>query len=192
MVQNKGMTFNENSSNIEFTDEYFIRKVIKLSEESAKVGNDPFAALLVFNNQIVHSSLDVSVKTSDPIAHAELNVIREYCTTNKLFALKGFTLYSSTEPCIMCSGAIRWSGISKVVFSVSQIKLKEASAGNHKPTCESLLNVGKVKIKVVGPLFEEEGFEVFKKYPLLKKRERHKLLFAFTQTRQNFKQKPNV
>jgi len=157
-------------------EKILIREVIKMAYQSAKEGNDPFAALLVKDNTIVASTIDYSVLKSDPTAHAELDLIRTYCSDNNLFSLEGYTLVSSTEPCIMCSGAIHWSRISKVLFSVSQEKLKKASKGNHKPNCSELINLGKNKVEVIGPILENEGFQVFLDFPLIPKEKRHNLL----------------
>ena len=160
------------------SDKKFIKIVYNLSRESAVNGNDPFAAILVFDNKICHQSYDISVKTSNPILHAELNVISEYCSNNKIFSLKGYTLYCNVEPCIMCSGAIHWSRISKVVFGISQKNLQKISGGNPKPKCSDLVNIGKVKIEIIGPLMEEEGLKIFREFPMIKKENRHKEIFC--------------
>jgi tRNA(Arg) A34 adenosine deaminase TadA len=154
-------------------DEYFIKVVYDLAKESAIKGNDPFSAILVYNDEICHKSLDVSVKSSNPTLHAELNVISEYCTKNKIFSLIGYTLYCNVEPCIMCSGAIHWSRISKVVYGISQKSLQKISGGKQKPNCEDLINIGHKKIEIIGTLLEEEGLRIFSEYPLIKKEERH-------------------
>ena len=153
--------------------EKFIREVIGLAYNSAKQGNDPFAALLVKDEKIVASSMDYSVKKSDPTAHAELDLIRKFCQDNNIFSLEEYTLYSSSEPCVMCSGAIHWARINKVVFSVSQQRLNGESHGRVKPSCNSLVNVGRRKIDVIGPILEDEGFQVFIDYPLIPKLLRH-------------------
>ena len=106
-------------------DEKFIKIVYDLARESAKNGNDPFSAILVHKNEICHTSFDISVKSSNPTLHAELNVISEYCSSNKIFSLDGYSLYCNVEPCIMCSGAIHWSRISKVVYGISQMNLQK-------------------------------------------------------------------
>ena len=159
------------------SDEYFIRIVNELARESAKNGGDPFSAILVFNNKIHHKSLDISVISSNPILHAELNVISEYCSKNKIFSLEGFTLYCNVEPCVMCSGAIHWSRISKVVFGISQKTLNKISGGRQKPGCEDIINIGRKRIEIIGPILEEEGLKIFCEFKLIKKEERHKELF---------------
>jgi tRNA(Arg) A34 adenosine deaminase TadA len=154
-------------------DEYFIKIVYELARESAKNNGDPFAAILVLDNEICHKSLDISVKSSNPTLHAELNVISEYCSQRKIISLDGYTLYCNVEPCIMCSGAIHWSRISKIVYGISQKSLQNISKGKQKPNCEELINIGSRKVEVIGPLLEEEGIKVFKEFPLMNKEERH-------------------
>ena len=159
-------------------DEHFIRYVYDLARESVKNGNDPFSAILVFNNKIQHESLDISVISSNPTLHAELNVISEYCTKNRIFSLDGYTLYCNVEPYVMCSGAIHWSRISKVVFGISQINLQKISGGKQKPRCEDIINIGHKKIEIIGPILEEEGIKIFNEFSLLKKEERHKEIYG--------------
>jgi len=158
-------------------DKYFIKRAIELSIKAAKKGADPFGAVLVFNNQIVAESSDTSVSQSDPTQHAELSLISKYCKKNKFFSLEGYTLYSSTEPCVMCSGAIHWAKISRVVFSVPQELLQKHSKGKIKPSCESMINTGSKKIDIIGSILVGEGLKVFEEYPLIPKLERHKKLF---------------
>jgi tRNA(Arg) A34 adenosine deaminase TadA/GNAT superfamily N-acetyltransferase len=160
--------------------EGLVRQVNQLANESAKQGNDPFAALLVKDGKVVASSMDLSVQKSDPTAHAELNLIRQFCQENNLITLEGYTLVSSTEPCVMCSGAIHWSRISKVIYSVSQQRLKTASNGKDKPTCDEIVNVGNKKIDVIGPILEDEGYKVFLDFPMIPKVISHHALLEKT------------
>ena len=156
--------------------ERFIREVNKLAYQSAQKGNDPFAALLVKEGTIVASTMDYSVEKSDPTAHAELYLIRNFCQENNVFSLEEYTLYSSSEPCVMCSGAIHWAKIKNVVFSVPQQRLNGVSHGKIKPSCDSIVNIEKSKVEVVGPILEDEGFQVFIDFPLIPKQERHNKL----------------
>lgn len=154
-------------------DYFFIRKVHELAWASASAGFDPFAAVLVKEGEIVAQSIDKCIEYSDPTAHAELTLISEYCRTQTKISLAGFTLYSNTEPCVMCSGAIHWSRISRLVFSVTQARLQGISGGKPKPTCVEMINIGRKHTEVIGPLLEEEGLKVFQAFPFLSKQERH-------------------
>ncbi|MGH4122475.1 MAG: nucleoside deaminase [Clostridium sp.] len=157
-----------------FTDEDFLRIAIELAQKSRKKGEDPFGAVLVCNGEIMHKAHDQSIINCDPTSHAELSVISEYCRLSNNFSLEGYTLYTSTEPCVMCAGAIKWARISKIVYSVSQCMLQKLSGGRPKPCCDNILNTGKKKIKVVGPLIPEEGVQVFQNYKFISKEERIK------------------
>lgn len=152
----------------------FLRMALDVARKSRALGEDPFGAILVYEGKVVHESIDKTIQLSDPTAHAETNLIREYCSENKRFALEGYTLYSSAEPCIMCAGAIRWARISRVVYSVSQERLQGMSGGTKKISCRDVCSVGKKKVEVVGPLLEEEGLEVFRDYEFVPKVQKHR------------------
>lgn len=160
--------------NTQQQDEHFIRKAFEIALQSAKNGFDPFGALLVKEGVIASSSIDKCIQYSDPTAHAELILISEYCRNNQLISLEGYTLYCNVEPCVMCSGAIHWSRISRVVFGVSQARLQSVSKGKQKPGCEALINIGNHKIEVIGPILEEEGMEILTRFPFSSKKKKHK------------------
>ena len=145
-------------------DEHFLRLAISLARRARESGEEPFGAILVYDGKVVHEAHSRRNELSDPTAHAELNLIREYCQSSGLLSLQGHTLYASTEPCPMCAGAIHWARISRVVFSVSQALLQRISGGRLKPPAEPIINCGRRKAEVVGPLLPEEGLAVFEGY----------------------------
>lgn len=157
-------------------DEKFIRVAIDLAREAKRNGADPFGALLVQDDVVVCKSCDRSVELSDPTSHAELSVIREYCRAHKVFSLKGYTLYCSTEPCAMCSGAIHWARVSRVVYSVTQEMLQGRTGGRRKLKCQGIINSGQRQTEVVGPVLPEEGIAVFEGYAFESKVSRHSRL----------------
>ena len=155
-------------------DETFLRRALALAQQARLQGADPFGAVLVCNGAILHEAMDASVAHPDPTWHAELSVISTYCRTHRRFALAGATLYSSTEPCAMCAGAIYWARLSRVVFSVSQAMLQRLSGGYPKLTCAAILNGGRQRVEIVGPLLPAEGLRVFDGYAFVPKVERHR------------------
>ena len=88
-------------------------------------------------------------------------------------SLEGCTLYCSAEPCVLCSGAIKWCGVSRVVFSVSQEMLQRITGGRRKLACAALVNTGCRSIEVVGPMIAEEGVEVFAGFAFTPRATRH-------------------
>lgn len=155
-------------------DYAFLRICFQLAKSALEEGLEPFTALLVKDGQQMASSRDQSIPYSDPTAHAELVLISEYCREKQLISLEGYTLYSFAEPCVMCSGAIHWSRISRAVFGISQGALQQVSGGKPKPTSDAMINIGRKKVEVIGPLLEEEGLEVLRSFPFTSKKEKWK------------------
>ena len=95
-------------------------------------------------------------------AHAERLLATRASRSFRPEFLATCTIYSSAEPCAMCSGAIYWSGIGRVVFGQSESRLKQMT-GNHveNPTldlpCRTVFASGQRKVNVIGPLLEDEA-----------------------------------
>lgn len=155
-------------------DHEFIRTSYEIALTSAKAGFEPFGALLVKEGKVEATSIDKCIQYADPTAHAELILISEYCRKKGLVSLEEYTLYCNVEPCVMCSGAIHWAKISRVVFGVRQSALQRISTGKEKPSCESLINIGNRKTEVSGPVLEEEGLKILRAFPFQSKKEKHK------------------
>ncbi len=143
-------------------DATFLRRAIQLAKEAREKGQEPFGAVLVKNNEIMAEGGNQIYALSDPTAHAENALIREYCQKHKIMNLEGYSLYCSTEPCMLCCGAVFWARISKVVFSVSQ-KMLGNITGSTKTDCRTLLK-SHPWIEIVGPALGEEGLKVFEGY----------------------------
>jgi tRNA(Arg) A34 adenosine deaminase TadA len=76
--------------------------------------------------------------------------------------LETSTMYSSTEPCPMCAGAIHWTRIGRVVYALSQERLYQftSEASEDKPlrlSCREVFSKCERKIEVEGPALEEEA-----------------------------------
>ena len=162
----------KNSNTIE-QDKKFIRITIELAELAKTKNNFPFGAILVKNNKIVAKEYDKSYSSFNPTKHAEIELISKFCKKNKLLSLEGYALYSSTEPCNMCAGAIHWAKISRIVYSVPQRELNKMSGVAPKIPCEKIINscINKYtkEAEIKGSVLLEEGIKVFDKFKLMPK-----------------------
>jgi tRNA(Arg) A34 adenosine deaminase TadA len=144
-------------------DEHFLRRSFDVARRALTHGNHPFGALLVDDHgRVLIEAENGFMPSRDGTAHAERLLSTRACTTYSLEVLANSTLYSSAEPCAMCAGAIYWAGIGRVVYGLSEHRLRVLT-GNHpeNPTldlaCRKVFESGQRLTKVLGPLLEEEA-----------------------------------
>ncbi len=143
----------------------FLREAIRLADEAVAHGNHPFGAVLVHADQIVLTAENTCITANDITNHAETNLVRLACQQYDHDFLRQCTLYASTEPCPMCSGAIFWSGIGKVVYACSAEHLYAITGRSVLPvTCQEILSKGQPPIEVIGPFLEAEAVQSHLKY----------------------------
>ena len=104
-------------------DAVFMAEAIRLSREAVKHGNEPFGAVLVKDGEIVYTNENHIYTPHDFTYHAELGLIRSFNEETGINDLSEYTLYSSCEPCFMCSGAMVWAKLGRLVYGASDIDL---------------------------------------------------------------------
>lgn len=80
----------------------------------------PFGAAIVQNGKLIASAHNEVLKTNDPTAHAEINVIRKASRTLGRFDLSDCVLYTTCKPCPMCLGAVFWARIGTIYYSATE------------------------------------------------------------------------
>ncbi len=144
-------------------DEHFLRRSFDVARRSLTHGNHPFAAVLVDQNRnVLIETENGYMPNHDGTAHAERLLATQACTTLSPNVLKAATPYSPAEPCAMCAGAIYWAGIGRLVYGLSEHRLRTLT-GNHpeNPTldlpCREVFRRGQRSTEVIGPLLEDEA-----------------------------------
>ena len=144
-------------------DEHFLRRSFEVARRAVTHGNHPFGAILVNRDrEVLIETENGYMPAHDGTAHAERLLATLACTTLSPDILKHATLYSSAEPCAMCAGAIYWAGIGRLVYGLSEHRLR-AVTGNHpeNPTlalpCRDVFSRGQRPIEVIGPRLEDEA-----------------------------------
>lgn len=146
------------------SDERFIRQSIELSRSAVANGNQPFGACLVADNQILLAVENSIYTGSDLTRHAERLLASQASQRFDRLTLSQATLYTSTEPCAMCAGAIFWAGISRVVYSCSQEAFAAIAGLALDIPCREVFAYSHRPIQVVGPLLESEALAVHQDY----------------------------
>ena len=140
-----------------------LRRAIRVAKRSRQHGNHPFGALLAdAGGSVLLEAENTVVTAADCTGHAETNLIRKACPELTAEALASATVYTSTEPCAMCAGAMYWAGIPRVVFGLREDQLYAMTGADPKnPTlslpCREVFARGQRRTEVVGPLLEDEA-----------------------------------
>ncbi len=152
-------------------DRRFMARAYELARSSVAHGNHPFSALLVKDGRVIFEYENTIYSTRDLTQHAETGLIGKATQNFDPETLAACTLYASTEPCIMCCGAIRWAGIRRVVYGttssqltrVVELTLPPKSPAVHPPAileCREIFARTEPAVKVFGPLMEAEGLAI--------------------------------
>ena len=95
----------------------FLAEALRVASENVDKGGGPFGAVVVRDGEIVARAANQVTQSNDPTAHAEVEAIREACRTLGTFQLEGCEIYSSSEPCPMCLGAVYWARPRAVYYA---------------------------------------------------------------------------
>jgi tRNA(adenine34) deaminase len=139
-------------------DERFMRMAIA---EAAR-GDYPFGSVIVRDGKVMVKGRNLVKQEKNPTAHGEMVAIRRFLARYGPDTLKGTTLYTSGESCVMCMGAILWCGISRLVYGASlaelaakigQIMVTDAEIADKTPFAE---------IAITGGVLAAESLALFK------------------------------
>ena len=145
-------------------DRRFMARAFQLARQAAAHGNEPFGALLVRGGEIAMEFENQIHTAHDPTCHAELGLIRAFCAETGITDLSGYTLYSSCEPCFMCSGAMVWAKLGRLVFGAWDEDYC-AIRGFAPNECSGLIfRLSPAAPQVTGGVCREEGVEILRSY----------------------------
>lgn len=152
--------------------EFYLQRAIEISREARAAGNTPFGALLVDKDgNIVLEQGNIEITAKRCTGHAECTLADHASHEFDKDFLWGCTLYTTAEPCSMCSGAIYWANIGRVVYAMTERRLLELTGSNEQnPTfdlpCRDIFAKGQKNIEIVGPFpaLEAEAAEVHRGY----------------------------
>lgn len=145
-------------------DEFYMEKAIELSVKAVENGNEPFGAVLVKDGVIVFTNENQIYTKHDSTFHAEMGLIHRFCAETGITDLHEYTLYSSCEPCFMCSGAMVWTRLGRLVFGAGNEDL-ERILGNDGCSCSKMVFDNSFwKPEVKAGVLREKSMEVLESY----------------------------
>ena len=148
--------------------EPLLSRTLKIAEDSVESGNHPFGALIALNGEIVLEAENRVITDQDATAHAELRALRAMVPTLTAMGISHrkseLTLYASTEPCVMCLGALYWAGIKHVVFACSQKRMTAYTTGSFVVPADQITSHMRNPPQIEGPFLEEQAAQLHAKY----------------------------
>lgn len=145
------------------TDGNYLRQAIAWSRIARERGNRPFGAVVVSTaGEVLVETYCNTTETGDCTGHAETNAVRQLSPRVDRAVLAKATLYSSAEPCVMCAGAIFWSGIGRVVFGIDAVRLRvfRGEIGEQRDaelSCRDVFAASPHAIECIGPALIDEA-----------------------------------
>lgn len=144
-----------------------MQNVHNKTAEGVRNGKGPFyAEIYDANGNLVVSSSNSVVEDNCCLHHAEINTIKKAHEKFKEYSLapENLTIYVNAEPCIMCAGAIMWSGIKTVYFGVPSSEVEKITGFDEGYKPNWIKEFKKRRITVYGNIEQQAGEKVLEDY----------------------------
>ncbi|MDO4814856.1 MAG: tRNA adenosine(34) deaminase TadA [Gemella sp.] len=140
--------------------EYFMSLALDEARKAYEKGEVPIGAVLVVDGKVIASAHNDREESQQALNHAEILVIKEACEKIGFWRLDNSYLYSTIEPCMMCSGAIVQARIENVIFGARDPK---------NGCCGSKMNIAASGIfnhdaNIISGILEEECSAIMKDF----------------------------
>src|ERR1700730_7924183 len=123
-----------NGATVTHDDEGLLRRAIELAGRARASRNPPFGSLLAGpDGTVLAEDRNTTITDADITAHPELKLARWAARELDPNAAAATTMYTSCQPCSMCTGAIDRSGLGRVVFALSNEQLSDLNSSGGFP-----------------------------------------------------------
>ena len=130
--------------------------------EEARLADFPFGAVIVRDGAVIARGRNLARTNQDPTAHGEMDAIRKCLAEHGPAALRGSTLYTSGEPCVMCMGAILWCHVGRLVFAASVTQLATKIDQIMLSSADVAAKTPFAPIAITGGVLADEATALFK------------------------------
>lgn len=139
------------------TDEHYMQQAIKEAKRAVDEDEVPVGAIIVMNERIIAKGYNQVEKLTDSTAHAEIIALTAAFSFLGSKYLPDATLYVTVQPCLMCSGALYWSKIGRIVYGAEDEK------NGYKRVAQSI-SPFHPKTTITGGILKEECARLIKDF----------------------------
>jgi tRNA(Arg) A34 adenosine deaminase TadA len=129
---------------------------IKEAKKSKRSGNKGYGAVVVMGNEIIGVAHDTAITGKDPSQHAEFNAIRQAVAKFGDANLCGGVLFSTCEPCPMCSSLAVWANLTTIVYGASIEDTAKYGRSRIRIGTNEIVTKSPVMIEVVANVLKKE------------------------------------
>jgi tRNA(Arg) A34 adenosine deaminase TadA len=129
---------------------------IEEAKTSKREGNKGYGALVVLGDQILGKAHDTAVSEQDPSLHAEVNAIRQAVRALGDTNLSGAILFSTCEPCPMCSSLAVWANLTTIIYGISIQETAQFGRSRILVSSNEIIERSPVMIEVIGNVLKDE------------------------------------
>lgn len=152
-------------------DAFFMVMALAEAEKAAREGQPPFGAVVLDRDgRLVGRGHNQVRSSKDPTAHSEVVAIRNaWRKVGKWQDLAGGTLYTSCEPCLLCSFVIAQIGFARVIYAArgSDVPTYRPLLGSDFKKASEWINAQKdwAHVEVVGDFMRREAKKALSSFP---------------------------
>lgn len=136
--------------------EQYMRIAIEEAKKSRAEGNKGYGSVVVFQNTILGKAHDTVFTENDPSLHAEVNAIRQAVKEFGDIDLCGSILFSTCEPCPMCTSLAVWANITTIVYGISIEETAQLGKQRIMIPSEEIIRRSPVMIEVIADILKDE------------------------------------
>ena len=141
---------------MEHPNKEIMQRAINLAEDKHKEGGHAVASIIVKGDEIIAEAFTTINKNQDPTCHAEINAIKIAANKLKSKKLEDCYLYTTFEPCSMCTSAAIWAKMKGIVFGASMEEETENCHQRIKINCSKVIEKGTPKLELYSNFMREE------------------------------------
>lgn len=134
----------------------YMRTAIQEAYMAKSEGNPAYGAVVVFEDQVIAQAHNTVVTGHDPCFHAEMNALRQGVKTLGDRDLCGAMLFTTCEPCTMCTSLAIYANITTIVYGVSIEEMAKLGKTRIQLSAKHIIDKSSCDIEVIANILHDE------------------------------------